>query len=210
MVFVYPAYHTKIKYRGSFHLLHFYRMLKENFRDKEYIATQHPGVEAFTDEKYMETYYSQRLSSDPHLGKIVWIWWRTKKTDQNNKYYHFRLNLTFHLRFLRDIEVMHEGHKVKTQDGEIEMFVDSDLVCDAEGKWEENWFLKHIHKLFYERIWRLERDNKRQLCRDDAEFFTSVIKKYFGLPIYDTPYASREKDSFYYTGDRARPYEPAE
>lgn len=225
-MFVYNAYDTRIKFQGMFHLMHFYRMMREHLKDKEYVATmttESSGMPAKkpakggvaeeetgkTDEKYMETYYSERISTDPNQGRSIWVWWRLSKDDWKNKYYRYRLNMDFHCRFIRDVEIMHEGRKVKTQQGEIEVIMRSDLLCDAHNKWETHWFLKHFHKFFYNRLWRLERDNKRQLLIDEVEFFANTIKKYFGLKTYDTPYDKVEKESFYYTGEKARPYEPA-
>jgi len=131
--------------------------------------------------KFMEKHYMERVYSDPRKGKETWIWWRTSKTEEGSTYYVLHIDLDYHFRFVQDIEVMQQGKKVKTQKGEVEIILDGWLELDPGDEWENHWFLKHVHELFYTRIWSKRREAIINSLRGDVYKMQALLKQMFEM-----------------------------
>ena len=171
----YPAWNTVVKYQGVFVLRGIYKEIMEFMKDLDY-----------TDEErfhYWERYYYEKQSADPREGKTMWLWLRGKKIDgpDVSKYYYYYISIDFTARFLKDVEVMKEGEKLKAQSGYIEIMVDSGVMVDRYGKWQSHWLLKHLHDFYFHRIWYKQLEDKKHSVRDDALKLTRMIKQYFEL-----------------------------
>jgi hypothetical protein len=172
-----PGIRTRLKYMGIFHIQALYRTLIEFLKDERYCDEQ--------TYKYMETYYHEKRSSDPREAKSMWIWWRMGKPEEDvapeHAYYWFDLGITYHMRFMKDVEVMKEGEKMRGQKGEVEMFIECNLVLDPHNKWERHWFLKHMHELFFMRLWKKQREAKKMKAINEAMRIQALIKQFFEL-----------------------------
>src|SRR3989344_3148257 len=102
---------TRVKYYGIFDFKQLYRDIKEKLVDIGYMKSKDGA------KNMMETYYSEKRSSDPREAKTIWIWWRTKKSEEASPFYEQRMNLDFHLRFVKDVEVMVDNEKKRAQQG---------------------------------------------------------------------------------------------
>jgi len=173
MAVEFEALKTKVKYVGVFDLKDIYRNTRDLIQDKGYVSG-----ESF---KFMETYYQERINPDPRRGKEMWIWWRTSKTEQGSSYYRAHCDLDFHMRYIQDIEVMERGKKIRAQKGEVEIELHGYIVVDPDNKWEDHWFLKQIHPLFYQRIWAKRREAEVNSVRSDVYKFQQYIKDYLGM-----------------------------
>ncbi len=168
-----PAFKTRVKYLGMFNSKELYRNTREWLADKGYVKPENI--------KYLEKYYSEKRSSDPREGTTIWIWWRTKKGEEKSSYYEMHMDIDFHFRFVKDIEVMVEGKKMKVQQGEIEVMLNSYLVLDPDDKWENHWLLKNFHELFYKRIWRKQRESRRGTIIGDCAYIQDKIKEFMEI-----------------------------
>jgi len=164
------ALHTAVKYKGVFDLKRLYRDLVEFMKDIDY-TDQHRY-------KWLETYYYEKRSSDPHEAKTMWIWLRTFKKDElaGSAFYKQRMNMDIRCRFLKDIEIMVDGQKTKAQKGEIEVSIRGDLILDRYGYWENHWFLKHFLKFFYQRVWKKQREAKKNAVTTDVYKVQNYLK----------------------------------
>ncbi|RMF54701.1 hypothetical protein D6745_04435 [Candidatus Woesearchaeota archaeon] len=133
--------------------------------------------EEFVDEemgsgdKYEVMYYEKR---EPGNIKEVWFWWRAELIPKNNSYYKYRLIIDGHFLGLKELEIMHEGQKVKTNHSELTLRCKADLVLDYLGKWKKNWFLKTFDDVFRKRIYyndilKYKRDLYNRAYRLQAE-----------------------------------------
>jgi len=164
---------TKVKYVGLFDLKDIYRNTRDLLQDKGYISS--------STFKFMETLYLEKIPSEPHRGKELWIWWRTSKTEAGNTYLRIHCDIDFHMRYIQDVEIMEGGQKIKVQKGEVEISLQGYIILDPENKWEKHWFLKQVHPLFYKRIWAKRRETYVNTSRSDIYTFQQYLKDYLGL-----------------------------
>jgi len=162
---------SRVKYLGTFDLKEFYRAVREELIDRGYINSE--------SYKYMEPYYSEKVSSDPKEAKTIWFWWRAKKDESS--YFQKRMDIDFHLRFLKDVEVMVDNEKKRVQQGEIEVLFHTYLMLDPNDKWEKHWFLSRVHPLFYRRLWRKRREERKNSVIGDCYRVQAIIKNYFEI-----------------------------
>ena len=107
-------------------------------------------------DKWMEHLYLERV--DGRGAKQIWIWWRTDK-EYSNKFFKFYLNVDFHALNLSTDEIVVEGTKVKTNKGEVEVFVTAKMELDPANEWDKNFILKskwlqkfYLNSLYKDRI----------------------------------------------------------
>lgn len=168
-----PGVKTRVKFFGMFDFKELYRDVRDKLTDIGYLKDD--------DYKYVEKYYSEKESSDPREAKTIWLWWRSKKREQDSPYYEQHINMDFHLRYLKDMEIMVGNEKKRVQKGEIEVLFDSYLLLDPEDKWEKHWFLKTVHPLFYRRIWRKRREDRKNSTITDCMKIQAMIKEFFEI-----------------------------
>ncbi|PIN86621.1 hypothetical protein COV19_03835 [Candidatus Woesearchaeota archaeon CG10_big_fil_rev_8_21_14_0_10_44_13] len=167
------AIKTRVKYYGVFDFKQIYRDVRDKLTDLSYIKGD--------DYKYIEPYYSEKESSDPREAKTIWIWWRTKKIEENSTFYEQHIDLDFHLRFCRDMEVMVDDAKKRVWKAEIEVLMDSYVLLDPDDKWKNHWFLKTVLPLFYKRIWRKRREDRKNSTITDTYKVQAMIKDSFEM-----------------------------
>ncbi|MBI1970256.1 hypothetical protein HYS47_00765 [Candidatus Woesearchaeota archaeon] len=170
---------TNVKFKGVFDFTELYRQTRDRLVDK--------GYGSKPSWKYMEKLYQEKRTTDPREGKSGWIWWRTKKTEEGSTFYTLHIDLDFHFRYFRDIEVMQEGKKLRVQKGEVEVVLNGYMLLDPEDKWKKHWFLKHVLELFYKRIWRKRRDMIRNTVISDTYKIQNHIKEFFDLKQFAPP-----------------------
>ena len=84
-------------------------------------------------------------------------------------------------RFLKDIELMVDGQKTKAQKGEFELTIRGDLLLDPYDFWKNHWFLKHFFEFFYKRIWKKQREAKKNAVTGDVYQLSNYLKDVFGV-----------------------------
>lgn len=164
---------TRVKFFGIFDFKELYRAVRDRLTDIGYLKGD--------DYKYVEKYYSEKVSSDAKEAKTIWIWWRTHKTEEGSPYYEQHIDIDFHLRYITDMEVMVDNEKKKVQKGEIDVMIEAYLILDPGDKWENHWFLKTVHPLFYKRIWRKRREDRKNSTMTDAYKVQAMIKEFFEI-----------------------------
>lgn len=174
----YPVWKTSIKYQGVFVMRSLYKETFEFLKDINY-----------TDEnryRYMEEYYYEKRSSDPIEGRSLWIWWRTDKRDgvDVSSYYKFAIDVDFHVRFMKDVEAVVEGEKIKVQHGEVEILVSGYVWKDYNGTWSNHWLLKHLQDFWYKRLWSRSFEDKKHVVKEDMGKLLKMIKQFFELQSY--------------------------
>jgi len=68
------------------------------------------------------------------------IWWRCLKVPQKSGYYRYFLKIDFMTLNMKSIEVMHQGHKMKTDRGDCVIRIWAYLQLDYNEKWRNSPF----------------------------------------------------------------------
>ena len=180
-----PTVKTRVRYRNEFHMKNFYIMLHNLFIEKGWATRKDPN--------WPEHYY---LNRETQAGKEMWIWWRFKKIpgDDNpgmvghNSYYRYDLDIFWHIMLAKDIEVMKDGKKFKTNTADLELALWSRIEMDYQhesGKgWRDSPILKHFNDVFHKRMFKADIEkHKHDLYRETYQI-QDVIKIFLGLKTY--------------------------
>jgi hypothetical protein len=168
----YTACETKIKYRDVFHLKNLYRYMHEWLIND--------GWGNHKDERWPEDFYMSNVRSD---GEEIWYWWRLSKRGQNKEmsYYKKFMDVDVHVLYLKKVETMIQGQKVKANDGEVEIIVRGRLVVDPDRQWRKHWLLKHINEFYWRRFNKRTIEHQKQELYQDAYKFHAAMKNYFKM-----------------------------
>ena len=107
-----------------------------------------------------------------------------KKNLTDSSYYMYVMDVDIKVILLRDVEVMHQGKKFKTNWGQPEIKIWARLVGDYNHHWRNHWFLKNINLLFHRRIFKSDMDMHKMDFYRDAYRFQEAIKTYLKLKTY--------------------------
>jgi hypothetical protein len=184
MVIKVEALKTEVKYMGIFYFKGFYRAVVEYLKDIDYT-----DQEKF---KYLERYYYEKRSLDPAEAKSNWIWVRTNKYEEGATFFHYTIDLDYHIRYMKDVEIMRHGQKFTAQKGEVSVVITANMIVDPYDKWKNHWFLKHILEFYLERLWRQEKEMHKNIVKGDAYKLQAMMKRYFEMQTF-----MGEKDEFF-------------
>ena len=170
----------KIKYRDVFSLRNLYIMFHELLTEEGWL-----GADGSPDHDDIETLYSENVyQKGIHTGgKELWLWWRASKFAEGkySTYLKNFLDIDAHVVYLQNVEVVHQGKKIKAQNGEIEMFFRARIESDYKGEWEKHKFLKHIKPIYDKRILHAEIYKREKELWRDVYRIQSKIKQYLQL-----------------------------
>ena len=174
----------RVKYKDVFHLKNLYVMMHEYLAEEGFLdKNQNAGT--LTGHMYSEILYMEKfIQKGLHAGgKEMWVMWRTFKKPETkySGYYRYKLDFDFHVVYMRDEEVMHHGKKMKINWGEIEFFIRPKIEADYRNQWEKHWLLKHLHKIYYQRILHHEFDKREKELWRKACRFQEKIKNFLNL-----------------------------
>jgi hypothetical protein len=158
-----------VKYEEVFNIKNLYVFLRDWLKDRGYLDDQNEK------EKWMETYYLDKSSPG---GKELWFWWRTDRVPDDNQYLQYKLNLDFHVLALKDVEIVHQGKKVKAHKGEIEVLISAWVIFDPKDTFGKSGFLKRYFKTFTDKIYRDQLEAKKAELTKDINELQAAIKQY--------------------------------
>jgi len=167
-----------VKYKGVFHFREVYRNMQEWVMDRGFTNPDNFG--------FQETYYQEKRTTGK-MARTAWSWWRVSYAEEGTTYYTRNCDVDFHLRFLKDIDVMYEGKKFQMHKGEIEVIMNGYIMIDAQGAWRKHWFLKHIHELYHKRIWAKRKEVHINRIRGDLYYIQNHLKAMLKLKTFQKP-----------------------
>ena len=173
-----------VKYKDVFSLRNLYVMMHELLLEEGWL-----GFEEVEEDKSshsdMETLYSENVYQRGihYGGKEMWIWWRAQKHHEGriNTYFLNTLDLDWHAVSIQEREIVHQGKKMTTQYGELEMFFKARIISDLGNKWKKHWFLKHIKHFYEERIIHAQIEKRQKDLWRDVYRIQSKVKAYLNL-----------------------------
>ncbi len=131
-----------------FHLKNLYKLVHEWLEDEDFVSVDTIGG---SDNDKVETLYLDRVTSSGE--KEHHIWWRAVQVPRGNSYYRYFLKIDWQTLYMKSIEIMHKGHKFKTNKGEVILRIEAWLQLDYQDKWKNSPFLRIFDKWFRERFY---------------------------------------------------------
>ena len=173
-----------VKYKDVYSLKNLYIMMHELLQEEGWLGfeSQEADMAAHSD---IEALYSENVyQKGIHFGgKEMWIWWRAQKHHEGRRsdYFLNTLDIDWHMSYMQEREIVHQGKKMKTQWGEIEMFFRARIISDIGHKWEHSWFLKHVKHIYEERIMHAHIEKREKDLWRDVYRIQSKVKAYLKL-----------------------------
>lgn len=165
----------EVIYRETFVMKYLYVMMHEWLMEYGYIDKSGDPVHRYMEELYLE----RRLPlKGGGVEKELRVWWRTVKNPAESSYYRWRINVYMNVIYLKDVEVIHKGEKIRAQWGEISVKIDSAVELDWQKKWDKHPILKHFHKFFRDNIFKQELEGNKKALYRDVYRFHGMIKNF--------------------------------
>lgn len=159
-----------VKYTDIFHLKELYKWMRE--------WLVYEGWVTRTDEDFPETFYNQNEAGEG--GTEMLIFWKLKK--DWNEFFTWRMDIKFHVLFLKSIEVIQDGKKFKTNDGEVELSFDCFIETDPKDKWKKHPLLNQFLDLFRDRYMKENIEKQKDYFRREAYRLQEAVKEYLNKP----------------------------
>jgi hypothetical protein len=109
---------------------------------------------------------------------------------KDSTYYRYFLKIDFLTINMKSIEVMHQGYKMKTDRGDITIWIESWLQLDYKDEWKDATFLKSkfIQNLFRNRIYKEQIESHKVDLYKITYRLQNTIKQYLKLKtLYEMP-----------------------
>jgi len=174
-----------VMYKGVFIPKALYWIIREWFMERTYTDLSGDRNLFFVERLYAE----RRLETRDYR-----VWWRIKRqphyTPATAKYYQWFVDLDWRLVSISDVELVHEGRKIRAFQGDLKIDISAKIVWDPEGEIRKHWFLRNIEAFFRRRMFKQELEsNRKQLYREIYRFH-GMLKQYLEmktfLPEFDT------------------------
>ncbi len=156
----------EIEKEDIFHFKNMFEWLHDWFEENEWIDTD----EADAGSGHFEHHYWEKRMQNGNREHRVW--WRLQKYPQGESNNYFRYVLIINFRNLKaeKVEIVHKGQKVQTWRSDLTMQIEAWLQLDYKDMWTDHWLMKHLDKLYRERIWKRQMDKwKKDLWRQAYE-----------------------------------------
>ena len=172
-----------LKYKDVFSLKNLYIMMHELLLEERWLGfdNEEADITAHSD---IETLYSENVYQPAihHGGKELWVWWRLQKYHERGSTYFLNLlDIDWHVMTLQEREIVHQGKKMKTQFGELEMFFKARIISDLGGKWNKDPLLKHFKSIYENRIMHSAIEKREKDLWREVYRIQSKVKAYLKL-----------------------------
>lgn len=176
-----------IKHNDVVHLNNFYRAFHDYLYDEEYLNSEKSDIGKDRNEDFPETYYYENRTQ--RTGKELWIWWRPSKYILmfESRFWRRKIDITLHFRNVKDIEIMHEGKKLKAQVANIDLWVFFYFELDYLKEWDKNPITKAFFEVFWKRIYNKTLDGHKKETMRDAQKLQEYIKNSLRMQLYSPP-----------------------
>ncbi|MGV8150287.1 MAG: hypothetical protein ACP5NV_01025 [Candidatus Woesearchaeota archaeon] len=170
---------VEVENEETFHLKNLYKLIhdwlaEEGFKDI-YGSDDNP-----------EIFYLEKILGSG--AKEHRIWWRCYRIPAKSKYYRYFLKINFLTINMKSIEVMHQGHKMKTDRGDLIVTVEAYLQIDYNKEWRKNNLMMKFDKLFRNRIYKAQIESYKVDLYKTTYRLQNVIKQYLKLKtLYEMP-----------------------
>ena len=156
-------FNSSIKYTGVFSFKDFYKFCHEWLTEETVL-------------NLAEKKYQEKLSGDSKEINIEWEGFR-KLTD----YFKFEMKVKFEIKQLKEVELVENGKKIKTNEGAIKIMVKGTLSRDYQGKFETGPGRKFMRGIYEKWIIPSRIDQMEDKIIGDCDEFLMQAKAYLDL-----------------------------
>ena len=161
----------EIIYRDPFILKSLYRFQHDWFIDNQY--TDEDGG----DKRLEKTYWELRHKDVRHYR----LWWRGFKPplDQTSDFAMMHMHVDWLCLGIQQIEIMHQGKKIKAQSGEVTYRINPYVEIDYKDYFQSNFILRAFEDVFKTRWMKLNHEGLKAEIKRDAWRLMNSTKKFF-------------------------------
>ena len=149
----------KVKTSSYFSLNNIYKEIHDYIIQEDYSPSEKGS-------KFPETYmWESRTQKD---GREIWVWFRPSKGGLS-PFFRRKFRINIHARKIKEVEIMHQGKKLKVEKGDLEVYVFAYLEIDPGNSWQKKWYTKMLFKVFMQRIYKrpMEMHKKEMLMESN-------------------------------------------
>ena len=154
---------STLKHKGLFDFAKFYKFCYDWLAEETGLLLQ-------------ENKYVEKLSGDTKEIDVEWSGF-TKLTD----YFRFDMKVNFKILGMKQVEIMKDGKKIKTNEGQIEMKVKGTLVRDWQGRFEKSPFQKFMREIYDKWVIPSRIDQMEGKVVGDSDEFLGEAKAWLAL-----------------------------
>jgi hypothetical protein len=166
--------HIRLKYKDIFDMKEFYCAIYEWLEENAW-------ADAAGNSNHWETFYKERVGQGG--AKEIWIQWRPSRAAEGAPLTYY-LDFNFHCVALMKTEVIKEGRKMKVNKGEVELVIKAFIEKNYERDFKSDSILKHILKLFNNRIYNKTIEQRRKELYQETYALQNFIKQWLKLKRY--------------------------
>ena len=165
---------ARITYNDVFSLKYLYTLMHEWFVDRGYASRK--------DETFPETFYLQREAIS---GREVWVRWRLEReVGPKPSLWTLAFDIDIHVLFLKEVEVLIQGKKVKADKGEVEIEIRPFVIVDFSAWEKQNPLWKFAKQVLLKRFYRRQRGAYEDEMVTDSFALQEAIKTYLKLETF--------------------------
>ena len=157
------VFSSTIKYAGIFSFANFYKFCYEWVNEEMSIDSS-------------EVKYEEKLKGDE---KEIIVEWEGKR--ELTDYFRFDIKIEFEIKGLKNIEVMQDGRKIKTNQGSVKLNTKGILVRDYKGKFEMSAFNKFLRSIYEKWVIPARIEEYKDKIAGNCDEFLSQAKSYLDL-----------------------------
>ena len=182
----------EIENEETFHMKNLYKLMREWLIEENFTDMYGEDPSASNQEAlYLERLFT--TGSKEHR-----IWWRCFKYPRNlsptegmsKSFYRYYLKIDFMTLNMKSIEVMHQGHKMKTDRGDVIIKIWAFIQLDFRGDFARSPFLTRWWRMFRYRIYKAQVESYRIDLYKITYRLQNIIKQYLKLKtLYEMPKA---------------------
>ena len=161
---------ASVKYEDVFNMKELYKATRDWLIANEYTTAK--GSEK------MEKFYLEKHT--PNGARELWIWWRNARSPHESKYFKYHMNVDYHVLNMKDVEIMHQGQKLKANKGEVEVIINCWLETEAEFEVKKSIFA-FIAERFNKRIYKKQIEEHKRDIKEDLDKLQNFIKQFLEL-----------------------------
>lgn len=177
-----PFYDFEFKAIKVFHMKNFYKFVYWWLQEEGYRAAN-PEDEI---DDHPETFYEEWRMPDGDLQRR--IWWRMlfnpEFHGQDSARHRYIIDLNYKNLFMRNVDTVINGRKVKAQEGEVEVVVNAYLWYYTKDV-EEHPLLKYFKYFFKKRWIKPMKEGYRDDLRARMRKFQDALRDFFNMATYE-------------------------
>lgn len=140
---------------------------------------QEEGFKHLDGTEYVEDLYWERHNSNGNID--YHIWWRVIRNDYKNPFFQHFLKINFQGINMGKTEVMVDGHKMKSNQGDGIIRVKAVLIMDPDKKLREHPIMKNFIWWFMNRVYQKRIKEQKDDLYKTAYRLQVRVKQYLGL-----------------------------